>query len=167
VQGPTGASGPAGPSGISGPGGPSGPSGPQGVSGPQGAGGVAARTLWFASSGNQSTAKCLGHQDAAAGNAACGTTGTADFATRYEVVTGGNLTSLWAEVQVATTTGNTQTATVRVNGAATALTCDVPVGKVTCEVSASVAVVTGNQVDVQITTTQSAKPWKTYVTLGS
>jgi hypothetical protein len=59
--------------------------------------------------------------------------------------------------------------TVRVNGAATTLTCTIPTGQVACEGASAVAVTTGNQVQVQVTKslgTPNNTAFKTYVTFS-
>jgi hypothetical protein len=154
-------------------------SGGTGATGAAGAPGAAVtgRTLWFQNlTGNGvNSGQCLGHQDNSV--AACtGTTGTANstanFVTRYQVVAAGALGSLWAETDTVPGAGKSWVVTVRVNAIVTTLTCTVSnpaaAGQATnaCEVSSAVAVLPGDQVDVQLTTANTAAPghWKTYVT---
>jgi hypothetical protein len=141
----------------------SGPSGPPGAS-------ITGRTLWYQSLGavnGAGTGMCLGHQESA--NATCPAGSAANFTYNYQVVTPGVLTRLWAELADAPAAGTAWTVTVRVNGVATTLTCVIPAGQVACESASTVAVVTGDQVQVLVQETlgnPTNTKFKTYVTFS-
>jgi hypothetical protein len=110
---------------------------------------------------------CLGHQQDT--NAACPAGSAPNFTLNYQVVTPGVLTRLWAELAVAPGAAQAWTVTVRVNGAATALTCVIPTGQVACEAAGGVTVITGDQVQVNVTETlgnPTNTAFKTYVTFS-
>jgi hypothetical protein len=110
---------------------------------------------------------CLGHQQDI--SAACPAGTAANFTYNYQVVTPGVLTRLWAELDTTPTVGTAWTVTVRVNGTATTLTCVIAATQVACESASAVAVVVGDQVQVNVTETLGNAPnarFKTYVTFS-
>jgi len=138
-----------------------------GASGAAGAS-VTGRTLWFQSISNATSGQCLGHQQDTSGTCPAGT--AASFTFNYQVVTPGVLTRLWAELNNtrAPTAGQSWIVTVRVNGVASTLTCTIIGPAVACEGASVVAVVAGDQVQVQVTAVGSPQTtgFKTYVTFS-
>jgi hypothetical protein len=128
---------------------------------------VTGRTLWFESLAAAKTNECLGHEESA--HAACPAGAVVNFTYNYEVVTPGVLTRLYAKSEQTPGAASSYVITVRVNGVNSTLTCTIATGQHACEGASTVAVVAGDEVQVQFVEVGANTPdtaLKTYVTFS-